>query len=292
MLAVIPASAQTASVARLDDAEGGSRVSIPDPSGVVTNEAETVAAGFTPPASGESPCNWLPELSVGDDLSDAVLLSSVGGFSQLSRATLLDERVSLSGGARAYSATGRWWWRSCPNNNGGFDSALIPEGEAVTIEELILRSLGVLDPPEPEVTVNPEGKQVVQFRSLFWVEPAYWNATRSDTQTAGRVVSTVVLVPTNSVWDPGDGSFPVECDGPGEIWERGMDGDTFDCSHTYRTVKGQPFPFTATVQFEIEVTATVGGASAPGNLGPYEFLERTTEFDLGVREIQIVETNG
>ncbi len=288
ILVGMPASAMSSTGRSDDDGGGSSRVNVPDPKDVVTNEAESVAVGFTPPASGESPCDW--ELRIEDDLQKSVKFAWGGGFNELHAGYVAQRRQSLSAAARAYSETGRWWVRDC-TGTGVFGSALFPEGEAVTVEELILQSIGTLDPPEPVVTVNPEGKQVVQFRSLFWVEPTYWNTVRSDTQTAGRVVSTVELAPTNSVWDPGDGSAPVVCEGPGEVWERGMDGDTFECSHVYKTVAGQPFPFTATVQFDIEVTATVGGVPVPESLGPYEFLERTTEFELGVREIQIVESN-
>ncbi len=289
LLVVRPVAAQTASSGRVKDVVETSRVGVPDPKDVVTNEAESVAPGFVPPASGESPCDW--ELRIEDDLQKSVKFAFGGGFNELHGGYVHQRRQSLSAAARAYSETGRWWVRDC-TGTGVFGSSLFPEGEAVTVEELILRSVDTLDPPNPVVTVLPEGKQLVQFPSLFWVDPVYWNTVRTDTQTAGRVSSTVELVPKFSIWDPGDGNEPVECDGPGEVWEPGDDDDYFDCKYTYRTVEGQPFPFTATVQFDIEVIATVGGAPAPGNLGPYEFLERTTELELGVREIQVVESNG
>ncbi len=297
VLVGMPASAMSSTGRNVDDGGGSSRVGVPDPKDVVTNEAASVRPGFVPPASGsgESPCTW--ELVVADDSQEVVKLNASGGFNGLD-GFLAGRRASLNGAARTYSATGRWWSRYCPAEGlegdgvAGGTAALIPEGEAVSVEELILRSVDTLDPPDPVVTVLPEGKQLVQFPSLFWVDPVYWNTVRTDTQTAGRVSSTVELVPKFSIWDPGDGNEPVECDGPGEVWEPGDDDDYFDCKYTYRTVEGQPFPFTATVQFDIEVTATVGGAPAPGNLGPYEFLERTTDLELGVREIQVVESNG
>lgn len=293
VLTGLPVEAQTKDPPpKRDDITEVSRVAVPDPSGVVTNETESVAPGFVPPASGESPCEWT--LEVPDDLAGSgVRFNGFGGFSELTGNEVQQRRVSLNASARAYSETGRWWRRSCFDEDGIFvgPSALLPEGDAVTVEELILRSLGVLDPEVPGFTVNPPGKQLVQFRSLFWLDPGYWETERTDTQTSGRVVSSVELVPVETEWDPGDGSDPVICDGPGEVWEAGDKGETFYCKHTYRTVEGEPFTITMTVKFDIRVTATVGGAPAPGNLGPYEYLIRTDTTEVGAREIQIVARN-
>ncbi len=228
-------------------------------------------------------------VGVDDDFVDPVIDPNlyVGGVVGASNAVFDPEGDFVPVSGRLYSPSGKWRYLDCRDTAGNIvQRDLIPiGGQAVTLGELGSRALGVLDPPVPGVTANPEGKQLVQFPSLFWVEPAYWDAVRVDTQTAGRVSLTMALVPFESEWDPGDGNDPVVCDGPGEVWEEGLDGNDFYCQHTYKTVKGQPFTLTSTVRFRVEVTT-----NAPEVLAPPAITRETTQ-ELGVREIQIVESN-
>ncbi len=280
---------------------GGSRVGIDnvdsDGDQEITNEARDAKPASRSGPQANDPCDYV--VAIEDDLATAVwdlnnvepVTVSLGDLSDPER------RVSVGQSTvRVYSETGRWFNQTCPDSltiNGNPIPELVPEGSGTTIGQLILRSLGTLDPPEPGFQINPDGKQLTQFKSLFWIEPTYWDVDRVDTQTAGRVVSTVELVPVFSVWDPGVlGDYPVECEGPGEPWVEGTASEDYECGYTYRSVEFEPYTMTVTVQFDIQVVATVGGAPAPENLGPYTYLERTAETEVGVREIQVVETNG
>ncbi len=201
--------------------------------------------------------------------------------------TVLDVLAVRPSDERLYSPTGQWNYLSCVRDDGTLVFDLLPVGgPAVSLYDLLLQGLTAIDPPIHDFTVNPVGKQAVQFRSLFWVDQQYWNTDRSTTVGNGNVSLSVALVPYESEWDPGDGSDPIICDGPGEVWERGMKGETFDCKHTYRTVKGQPFTFTSTIRFEIQWSSNSSEV-----LGPFSPLTRVDTTEVGVREIQIVESN-
>ncbi len=189
---------------------------------------------------------------------------------------------------RLYSPSGQWAAVTCLDADGEFvDYDFFPLGGApVTLGELFTEAVGELDPPVHAYEMRPEGKQLVQFPSLLWVDPAYWNQERTTTVGNGNVTLTVSLVPYETEWDPGDGSDPVVCDGPGDVYTGG-DAEDFTCIHTYRTVEGQPFTMSSTVRFEVQWSTNSSEV-----LGPFGPLERIATTEVGVREIQVVETSG
>ena len=190
--------------------------------------------------------------------------------------------------SRSYSSTGRWVYVVCQDADGDVVFGDIrPVGSSVTLGELFAEALLELDPPVHGFELSPAGKQLVQFPTLFWIDQDYWNAERSTTRSNGNVSLTLTLVPFETEWNPGDGTDPVVCDGPGEVWERDLKGETFYCKHTYRSVDGQPFTVTSTVRFRLETETNSNEV-----LGPFPSLERVDSVETGAREIQVVETNG
>jgi hypothetical protein len=132
----------------------------------------------------------------------------------------------------------------------------------------------------------------------WWVEPGSWRVLRQRT-TAGPVWAEVTATPVSSTWDPGDGSQPLVCAGPGTSYDRSRpeSEQSTDCAYTYRrSSAGQPQTgpeendrfFTVTVTTTWQVTWTGSG----GNGGTLPPLTRTRSFPLAVAQRQTVVTGG
>jgi hypothetical protein len=88
----------------------------------------------------------------------------------------------------------------------------------------------------------------VGFPTWFWIDPAAWQPQRA-TDTDGALTVTLVATPADLVIDPGDGSAPVDCHGPGTPYRPGHDDAwaTSTCGHTYTTPSSrQPGGITTT----------------------------------------------
>jgi hypothetical protein len=184
---------------------------------------------------------------------------------------------------RHFSPTGRWYAASCDGV-----ITVVPEGgPPVTIAGLMQQALDQVDPPEPELAVTPETLHFTQLQSWLAIEPAYWLADRRATAAAGRVQVTAVVTPSESIWDMGDGEGLVACEGPGTVWQPGLDDSATDCGYTYRTSSAgaslDAFELTATVLFNVDIET-----NAPGSYGPFDDIERETVESVQVGEIQAV----
>jgi hypothetical protein len=118
------------------------------------------------------------------------------------------------------------------------------------------------------------------------IAPAYW-IDRSASASAGRVVVTATAAPYEAIWEMGDGET-VLCDGPGVVWQPGLDDGATDCAHTYRRSSAgasgsDSFELRSTVHFQV-----TAATNAPGNYGPFPDLERVTVQAVQVGEIQAV----
>ncbi|MEM7323444.1 MAG: hypothetical protein AAF531_10200 [Actinomycetota bacterium] len=189
---------------------------------------------------------------------------------------------SLPTNMRQFSPTGRWYGVSCDG-----DITIVAEGgPAVTVAGLMQEALDQVDPPEPELAVTPAEVHFAQLQSWLAIAPTYWDVDRRATAAAGRVVVTAVVTPVDSVWNMGDGET-VDCEGPGTVWEPGLDEGSATCPYTYRRSSageaGDAFQLEATVRFEVTVET-----NAPGTYGPFEDLERSVVEDVQVGEIQAV----
>lgn len=152
--------------------------------------------------------------------------------------------------------------------------------------------------PRPQVRHSPAGQALVGLATWFWVDPAGWRVLRQRT-VAGPVWAQVVATPVSTTWDPGDGSTPVVCSGPGTPYDtaRPESAQSTDCSYLYRrSSAGQPQTgpdvndrfFTVTVTTTWQVTWTGPGGSG----GTLPTLTRSSSFGLAVAQRQTVVTGG
>lgn len=194
-----------------------------------------------------------------------------------------DLAASLPTVLRQFSPTGRWYGVSCDGT-----ITIVPEGgPAVTVESLVQEALDQVDPTEPTLAMTPQELHFAQLQSWLAIDPAYWELDRTAVASAGRVVVTALVDPLDTMWEMGDGETVVCADGPGTVWQPGLDDEAADCAYTYRRssagAPGDAFDVTATVRFGVEVTT-----NAPGTYGPFEDIERTTIEPVQVGEIQAV----
>lgn len=186
-------------------------------------------------------------------------------------------------GQRLFSHTGRWFWAFCD----GF-MAMVPEGgPAVSVEDLVNRAVDRIDPPNPQLAVDPTtGKHAVQMLTWLAVEPDTWQEL-DGRAAAGRVLVTATLTPSAMIWDMGNGEPAFECDNPGVVRRRGMSDNRSTCDYTYRQPSINPpsntWDLTGTIRYDVGYTT-----NAPGNYGPFTPVERTTIQTVQVVEIQAV----
>jgi hypothetical protein len=152
--------------------------------------------------------------------------------------------------------------------------------------------------PAPEVRHNPPGDALVNLATWWWVDRSQWHPVSQRT-SAGPVWAQVTVTPVRSVWDAGDGTPVLSCDGGGTPYDnhKPPESQSTECSHTYTTSSArQPrsgpdpndryFTVTATVYWSV---SWVGPGGARGTL---PLMTRTTRFALPVDERQTVVTAG
>lgn len=192
---------------------------------------------------------------------------------------------------------GRVFVRTCPiTKEGGVTGLLFVADETqseVSAEGLARGALATLQVPSPVLQRSPGGASGaggvgftwVNAWTWVWTAPQRWRAL-SRTASAGAVEATVTVRPVRLVFDPGDGSRPVECAGPGRAW-RPVDGDAAPsgggCGFRYRQVTSRG-PVTTTLSIRWRVTwAGSGGAG-----GVLPDLVTGTATALDVRQLQAV----
>ena len=197
-----------------------------------------------------------------------------------------DLPADLAASSRLFSPTGVWYAVMCDG-----DIRRVPEGgPAVTALDLAIEAHNLVDPAEPDLSIVPAELHFTQLESWLAVEPAYWvgdPSERTRRASAGRVWVDATAEAAEAIWDPGDGTGPLICEGPGTVWQPGLDDGANTCPHTYRRssagAPGAAFSLSATVVFA--VTATT---NAPVALPPLPDIERTTTLEVQVGEIQAV----
>ncbi|WP_370088202.1 hypothetical protein [Streptacidiphilus sp. MAP12-16] len=155
--------------------------------------------------------------------------------------------VTLSSGQR-----GQWYEQNCgqtfPQGGLGTDSpltggalwadmgltnALVP---AVDPAVVAMQAEQQLVLPKPVVRMSPvqTGRQVTGLPAWLWVERGSWSSVSRTAQVPGVTV-TATATPVSTVWDLGDGSAPVVCQGPGTPFVEGGDpgASSPDCGHRF-----------------------------------------------------------
>jgi hypothetical protein len=143
--------------------------------------------------------------------------------------------------------------------------------------------------PSPATSPAIDLDQLTGLPTWLWVDPAGFETFQASETLAGITV-TVTATPEHVTWDPGDGSDPIVCDGPGTPYDHGVDdaAQSTDCSHIYQFVSAdQPdgvYHASAAITWSVAWTAgDWGGGTLPD-------ATRTTTFDLTVTERQAVVT--
>jgi hypothetical protein len=134
--------------------------------------------------------------------------------------------------------------------------------------------------PTPTLAVAPPAAtpQLVGKPSWFWLAMP-WQPVQASAALGG-VTSTVTATPTQTTWEPGDGSPTVTCDGPGTPWHEGVDSSQPPCGHTY-TTRGA-YTLSVTVSWQVTWASTTGAG------GPLAPLTTTATLPLAAREAQAV----
>lgn len=166
-----------------------------------------------------------------------------------------------------------------------------PGGPAVDPEVLAEQAVSQLDVTPPVIELSPKAEinQVTQLATWMWV--TNW-APDSATASVPGVSATVTASPRSVTWDMGNGD-QVVCDGPGTPYdfERPAEGQSSDCSYTYRhsstTQPGGVYQVSATMSYDVSWSAAgaAGGGSLPA-------VAQTTTLPVRVIEIQVVEGVG
>jgi hypothetical protein len=198
---------------------------------------------------------------------------------------------------------GRWYDVTCSDGS-SYRSVYVPPASGslppdVALAGSLARTASSrLQLPTPTVGHSPDGTTLVNLATWLWVEPGSWRELRQRT-SAGPVSVEVVATPVGTTWDPGDGSDPFTCSGPGTVYDRSRPESvqSTDCSYTYRrssAARPQTGPedndrfFTVTVTTRWQVTWTGTGGSG----GTLPVLTRSSSFPLAVAQRQTVVTGG
>ena len=159
---------------------------------------------------------------------------------------------------------------------------------------LAQQAYGQLTLPKPVAKRSPpEGNSDPQYGGLPYTWVGLWTFFWSgEWQSLARTVelrgvsASVTATPTALVFDPGDGSAPVTCDGPGRPWTE-ADGSSPPsagaCGHMYRAVTpAGPLTATTSIQWSVSWTSNVGAG------GTFPALTTQTSSSFLVEQIQVV----
>ena len=186
----------------------------------------------------------------------------------------------------------RKYWKVCTDTTTGTEISralvdITAPDPATVARDLAEQAFAQLHVTPPAARSNPANNlAVINIPTWYWIDN--WTPLTSSATAAG-VTATVTATPTDVTWNPGDGSNPIVCDGPGVAYDldRKARQQSTDCSFTYTTKAGK-FTITATQRWTVTYTATNGQS---GNLGdvtstnttPIDVHELVTRIELAPR---------
>lgn len=100
----------------------------------------------------------------------------------------------------------------------------------------------------------------VNLWTWFWTDPDTWRS-RSATATTGGVSATVTVSPVELLFDPGDGSAPVSCTGPGRAWTTADGNDPPShggCGYRYPSATDVPVTSIQSIRWSVTWQASDG----------------------------------
>ena len=123
----------------------------------------------------------------------------------------------------------------------------------------------------------------VNLWTWYWTDASMWKP-RSATARAGGLSATVTVTPKQLQFDPGDGSSPVACDGPGRPWTSN-DGNAAPsdggCGYRYARATRSPITSTQSIVWSVTWSASDGSSGSLPDLttsqaGPLTVLQIET----------------
>jgi len=131
----------------------------------------------------------------------------------------------------------------------------------------------------------------VNANTWFWTEPATFQPV-SKTVTAGAVWGKATATPVSLTFAPGDGSHPVTCKGPGQVWQPNDQvwlppANPQGCSYQYPISSlgvGGDDQVTATYT----ITWTVTWTGSDGTSGAFNGMQTQSASRFAVAEVQTV----
>lgn len=125
--------------------------------------------------------------------------------------------------------------------------------------------------------------------TYVWTDRSTWKTLTATAATPdGSVWATVTAKPVSLTFDPGDGSAPVVCNGPGRPW---VESDGFNppsagaCGYMYTKVSRAPQTATETLTWQV---TWVGSGGSAGTITPP--MSTKTSGQLNVLQIETVVT--
>ena len=184
----------------------------------------------------------------------------------------------------------------------GYGAGWIDEGDTgdvhftvvdpVPVETIRDRALAKIQPAAPSVgSAPPAAQAVVHLPTWLWVDTPWVELTNWDAQGAVRV--DVFARPADVTWEFDDdevagyaGEGEVVCLDPGEVWTPADGSDDSSCQYVFGYPSGwnDDGVFHGSVTVRWELSWSLNG----DDQGTFGELTRSTDFDMGVVEIQTV----
>ncbi len=114
---------------------------------------------------------------------------------------------NLAPGSRLFSATGRWWNRTCWTTSpegalAGTVEGPFGEGPVVPFSDLVAAVAARLNPPPLPPVRHAGPASITQLETWFWIDATWWEADFSASASHGLVLVTVRATPAEWLLRP------------------------------------------------------------------------------------------
>ena len=179
---------------------------------------------------------------------------------------IADDMADAGIGPAKGSGARRWVRKVWVDEQGASTGTIVwsPRRAPADPVALAQQALRYVPLPAPSLGMSPApGRdQLVNVATWLWVDFSAWQPV-SASAAAGGIRVTTTARPQRVVWDLGDGTAPVVCDGPGTPYDPARATATPSCAYTYRRPSGH-LVVTATVEWAVRWSSSAGGG---GDLG-------------------------
>ena len=205
--------------------------------------------------------------------------------------------MDYPGLATADFTKGTYNYRYCSDGTVGFvwvpnpGAGAAPGAPTVTPAQLAQQASKQLPLSHPTIRRSPsqdlryqgDPYSWVNLWTWFWTDPASYKPL-TQTVSLGGVSATVTAKPVGLLFDPGDGSNPVRCDGPGRAWTDadGKAAPSSGCGFEYTHVTN------GTVLTRITILWQVSWSGSGGAGGVLPQLRTEATAPLRVLQAQVV----